>query len=50
MEYENDTMQEQVTPAEEKPAQALHTALTAVSAKKAAPRLDTPAETAVSAV
>jgi len=45
MEYENDNMREQAAPAQENAVQTVHTALTAVSAKKAAPRLDTPVET-----
>ena len=42
MEYENEERREETTPVEEKPA---HTALTAVSAKKKAPRIEAPAET-----
>ncbi len=45
MEYENDNLQEQAAPAQETTVQTVHTALTAVPAKKTAPRLDAQAET-----
>ena len=45
MEYENDNLQEQAAPAQETTVQTVLTALTAVSAKKTAPRLDAQAET-----